>query len=529
MGLGVLTITGMTRHGTFAPRATLGTPSTHVNPHLVAHSDTLRELQGGILRTVVEKVADACMVVPANVTLADRSTKDPISDSMVDPGGSEFVYTPQGRLVGPWVAPVALLAQARRIDAVNVTHKTAVALAAARATMAALGAANAAAATSAGSVVLHSPELSRSPVGATGGEVAVTPAPVTLHKLVRALCYLRYVNLSASVEETISEFQVYLAAAFAITLYLNARRVSRAMRRSRPDGHSSPRVPPERPWGALPFMIETLFAQTTNYETASVSQQASNLNPLSASEMHKVVAGANRMLDDVQRHEKVNHSEPEAREDQKWHNVANRIVWSITPPSAAAATGLAAPPLVAAPTAEAGKEPAWLVEAQRTLLATASPAPATPLGVRTPPGAPVRMPTTPSTAQVRFVTGVPVAGIPLGPEGGAKQATGYEAQNAQIEALQARVQAFQRALSKAAVEIAEQKKKALRVETYVKGRMYPKGSKGPGSVESNLPEAKLTRIRNEQTFRPADRRAESLTSGSTRRSPPTHSPGDLSV
>ena len=405
-----------------------------------------------------------------------------------------------------------------------MTPKTAVALAAVRATLAAVGEADAAAdaagaaaateATSAGSMVLHSSEWSMPPVGDTGGEVAVAPAPVTLHKLVRALCYLRYVNPSASVEDTISEFQVYLAAALAITLCLNARQVSRAIRGSRPDGQ--PRVPPKRPWGALPFMIETLFAQTTKYETASVWRQAPNLTPLSASEMQKVVAGANQMLDDVQRHKGVNHSDPEDGEYPKWQDVANQIVWSVTRASAAAATGLAAPPLAAGFAAEAGEELDWLVDAQRTLLATASPVPGTPLGVRTPPGAPgVRVP----------ITGVPVDGIQLATEGGATQATGYEAQAAQIEALQARVQSFQRALREAAVEIAEQKKKALRVEAYVKG--HAKGGGWPGSVDSNLSDAKLTRIRNEQNFRPADTRAESPKHAL--RSPPRHTSGDLSV
>jgi len=36
-----------------------------------------------------------------NVTLADLSSQDPLPDSMADPGGSEFVYTPQGRPVVP--------------------------------------------------------------------------------------------------------------------------------------------------------------------------------------------------------------------------------------------------------------------------------------------------------------------------------------------------------------------------------------------------------------------------------------------
>jgi len=447
--------------------------------------------------------------VPPNVTLADLSTQGPLPDSMVDPAGSEFVYTPQSGLVVPWVAPVAPPAQARRIHGVNVTHKTAVALAAARATLAALGEADAAAdaadaadaaaataATSAGSMVVHSSELRRSPVGDTGGEVAVTAAPVTLHKPVRALCYLRYVNPSTSVEDTISEFQVYLAAALAITLCLNARRVSRATRRSPPDGQS--RVP-----GALPWMNQTLFAHTTTYD-ASVSRQASPLTPLSASDMQKVVAGANRMLDDVQRHAGVSHSDPEASEDQKWHDVANQIVWC-TRPSAAAA-----------PTAEAGEEPDWLVDTQRQLRATTPPARDTRLGAHTPPWAPgVRVP----------IPGMPVDGTQLATEGGARPATGDEAQNAQIEALQARVQAFQRALGEAAVEIAEQKKKALRVEAYIKG--HAKGGGWPGSVDSSLSDAKLTRIRNEQTFQPAAARAESLKHAM--RSPRRHSPGDLSV
>jgi len=98
---------------------------------------------------------------------------------------------------------------------------------------------------------------------------------------------------------------------------------------------------------------------------------------------------------------------------------------------------------------------------------------------------------TPSTAWVNQVTGVQVGEFELEREGGAKQATGCEVQDAEIKALQTRVQEFQQALSEAAAEIANVKQRSERVESFIRGQ----GQK-PREVDTNQLQAHWRRIRN---------------------------------